>query len=72
MSRTVTECAEDGCDNQAVNSEYCKEHECATGGCSMPSNTGDGTRYCSTHECAADGCTTQAFGNELFCVPHQD
>lgn len=71
MPNTVSNCAEDDCTNQAVNSQYCKDHECALGGCSMPANTGDGIQYCATHECTTDGCGNQAFGNELRCVTHR-
>jgi hypothetical protein len=72
MAKRASKCAVGDCAKQAVNSEYCKDHECTTGGCSMPSNTGDGNQYCRTHECSEAGCGDQAFGNELYCISHRD
>lgn len=72
MSTKATACDVEGCDELVQNARYCGDHECATGGCSMPNTGGDGGVHCSTHECATDGCGEAAFGNEYFCVDHLD
>lgn len=72
MSIEPTTCAADGCGETVRNGRCCDDHECATGGCSMPNATGDGEKHCRTHECAEDGCGDQAYGNELFCISHRE
>lgn len=71
MPTEPTACGVEGCDERAPRGQYCDDHECATGGCSMSNASGDGGVHCSTHECAEDGCGNQAYGNEYYCIDHR-